>query len=359
MPVTALMWPQGVVHTGMGRKLLDRVAFLCIMIFWKSNFFENMKSRLCLLSSIAAASVAVSAWAQQAPYKGYQPAVFAVKSNPTVPLKVTFCGDTVDLDRIDMFERLDRELTSVVYAHTSTLLCLKRANRYFPALDSILKANGVPADFLYLACTESTMDHNAYSPAHAAGLWQLLAATARQFGLEVDGEVDERYDPEKSTVAACRYLKSAYRKYGHWATVAASYNAGMGRISSELEKQLATNSFDLYLNSETSRYVFRIIAYKMLFADPRRFGYKLTSDQLYQPVRYTTVDVAGAVPSWAQWAKDHGVSYAQLREANPWIRASHLTNARGKHYAVRIPVADDLYRTRRSCTAYSRQWVVD
>ena len=190
-------------------------------------------------------------------------------------------------------------------------------------------------------------------------MWQLLAATARQFGLEVGSEVDERYDPEKSTVAACRYLKSAYRKYGHWATVAASYNAGMGRISSELEKQLESNSFDLYLNSETSRYVFRIIAYKMLFADPRRFGYKLTRDQLYQPVRYTTVDVAGAVPNWTQWAKAHGVSYAQLREANPWIRANRLTNAQGRHYAVRIPVADDLYRTRRTCSAYNKQWVVD
>ncbi len=315
--------------------------------------------KFSMITTLAAAMVAFSAWSQQPSYKGYEPAVFAVKSNPTIPLRMAFCGDTVSLDRLDMFERLDRELTSVVYAHTSTLLCIKRANRYFPALDSILKANGVPADFIYLACTESTMDHNAYSPAHAAGLWQLLAATARQYGLEVNGEVDERYDPEKSTEAACRYLKAAYRKYGHWATVAASYNAGMGRISSELEKQLEDNSFDLYLNSETSRYVFRIMAYKMLFADPRRFGYRLTSTQLYQPVRCTTVDVTGGVPSWAQWAKSHGLSYAQLREANPWIRTSRLTNASGKRYIVRIPVIDDLYRTRRSCTAYSRQWVVD
>ena len=270
-----------------------------------------------------------------------------------------FCGDTVDLDRIDMYERLDRELTSVIYAHTGTLGCLKRANRYFHAIDSILKANGVPADLMYLACTESTMDPNAYSPAHAAGLWQLLAATARQYGLQVDGEVDERYDPEKSTVAACRYLKAAYRKYGHWATVAASYNAGMGRISSELEKQLEDNSFDLHLNSETSRYVFRIMAYKMFFADPRRYGYRLTRTQLYQPVRYTTAEVTGAVASWAQWAKDHGISYAQLRDANPWIRSSRLTNSQGKRYVVHIPVAADLYRSSRQCSVYSTNWVVD
>lgn len=318
-------------------------------------------NKIAILPLVAAAACAVPCVAQTtagAAYRGHEAAVFAVKSNPTVPLRMTFCGDTVDLDRLDMFERLDRELTSVVYAHTSTLLCLKRANRYFPALDSMLRANGVPLDFLYLACTESTMDCNAYSPAHAAGLWQLLAATARQYGLEVNGEVDERYDPGKSTVAACRYLKAAYRKYGHWATVAASYNAGMGRISGELERQLESNSFDLYLNSETSRYVFRIMAYKMLLSDPKRFGYRLTRQQLYQAVRCTTDTVSGPVSSWPQWAKAHGITYAQLREANPWIRASRLTNSRRRKYVVRIPLADDLYRSRRSYSAYNPDWVV-
>lgn len=320
-----------------------------------------------ILPLVAAVACAVPGMAQTAgtpanaaaTYRGREAAVFAVKSNPTVPLKMMFCGDTVDLDRLDMFERLDRELTSVVYAHTGTLLCLKRANRYFPALDSILRANGVPTDFLYLACTESTMDCNAYSPAHAAGLWQLLAGTARQYGLEVNGEVDERYDPEKSTVAACRYLKAAYRKYGHWATVAASYNAGMGRISGELERQLESNSFDLYLNSETSRYVFRIMAYKTLLADPKRFGYRLTRQQLYQVVRHTTDTVSGPVASWPQWAKAHGITYAQLREANPWIRSSRLTNAQHRSYVVRVPLADDLYRSRRHYSAYNPAWVVE
>lgn len=318
--------------------------------------------RNAILPLVAAAACVAPCVAQtnaSATYRGHEAAVFAVKSNPTVPLKMTFCGDTVDLDRLDMFERLDRELTSVVYAHTGTLLCLKRANRYFPALDSTLRANGVPLDFLYLACTESTMDCNAYSPAHAAGLWQLLAATARQYGLEVNGEVDERYDPEKSTVAACRYLKAAYRKYGHWATVAASYNAGMGRISGELERQLESNSFDLYLNSETSRYVFRIMAYKTLLADPKRFGYRLTRQQLYQTVRCTTDTVSGPVASWPQWAKAHGITYAQLREANPWIRASRLSNQQRRRYCVRIPLADDLYRSRRHYSAYNPAWVVE
>jgi len=286
-------------------------------------------------------------------------AVFNVTANPDIPASITFAGEKVDFDRLDMAERLDRELTSIIYGQTSTLLCLKRANRHFPVLAKVLKEQNVPLDFLYLACTESTMDTYAYSPAHAAGLWQLLAATARQYGLEVTDEVDQRYDPEMSTLAACKYLKAAYSKYGHWPTVAASYNAGMGKISGELSKQAVDNSFDLYLVSETSRYVFRIIAFKMLFENPKRYGYRLRTKQLYQPVNYKTVSVNTTVASWPAWAKQQGITYAQLREANPWIRSTKLTNNSGKTYNVRIPIASELYRSKRRFTAYSKAWVVD
>ena len=149
--------------------------------------------------------------------------VFGVTASPDIPMTVNFAGETVSFDRLDMAERLDRELTGIIYGQTTTELCFKRANRYFPALAKILKEQGIPLDFLYLAVTESSMDYNAYSSAKAAGMWQLLAGTGRDFGLEVGDEVDERYDPEKSTVAACKYLKAAYKKYGHWPTVAASY----------------------------------------------------------------------------------------------------------------------------------------
>ena len=285
--------------------------------------------------------------------------VFNTTASPDVPTSVTFAGEKISFDRLDMAERLDRELTGIIYGQTTTELCFKRANRYFPALAKILKEQGVPLDFLYLAVTESSMDYNAYSSAKAAGMWQLLAGTGRDYGLEVTDEVDERYDPEKSTVAACKYLKAAYKKFGHWPTVAASYNAGMGKISSELSSQRVDNSFDLFLVQETSRYVFRIIAYKLVMESPKRYGYRFSRKNLYQPVTYTTVDVTGPVASWVTWAKDKGITYAQLREANPWIRSTKLTNASGKTYKVRVPNQSDLYLSKRSFTAYSKDWVID
>lgn len=285
--------------------------------------------------------------------------VFSVTASPDIPTSVVFAGETVSFDRLDMAERLDRELTGVIYGQTTTELCFKRANRYFPALSRILKEHGVPLDFLYLAVTESSMDYNAYSSAKAAGLWQFLAATARDYGLEVSDEVDERYDPEKSTVAACKYLKAAYKKYGHWPTVAASYNAGMQRISNEMIKQQVDNSFDLYLVQETSRYVFRIIAYKLLMESPKRYGYRFSRKNLWQPVDYTTVDVTGPVANWVDWAKGKGITYAQLREANPWIRSTKLTNASGKTYKVRVPKQSELYRSKRSFKVYNKDWVID
>ena len=285
--------------------------------------------------------------------------VFSVTASPDIPASVTFAGEKVSFDRLDMAERLDRELTSVIYGQTTTELCFKRANRSFPALSKILKEQGVPLDFLYLAVTESSMDYNAYSSARAAGLWQFLAGTGRDYGLEVNDEVDERYDPEKSTVAACKYLKAAYKKYGHWPTVAASYNAGMQRISNEMSSQKVDNSFDLYLVQETSRYVFRIIAYKLVMESPKRYGYRFSRKNLWQPVAYTTVDVTGSVPSWIDWARSKGLTYAQLREANPWIRSTRLTNSAGKTYKVRIPKKDELYRSKRKFTVYNKDWVVD
>ena len=285
--------------------------------------------------------------------------VFSTTASPDIPMSINFAGETVSFDRLDMAERLDRELTSIIYGQTTTELCFKRANRYFPALAKILKEQGVPLDFLYLAVTESSMDYSAYSSAKAAGMWQLLAGTGRDFGLEVSDEVDERYDPEKSTVAACKYLKSAYKKYGHWPTVAASYNAGMQKISNELSKQRVDNSFDLYLVQETSRYVFRIMAYKLLMESPKRYGYRFSRKNLWQPVDYTTVDVTGSVASWIDWAKDKGLTYAQLREANPWIRSTKLTNASGKTYKVRIPKQSELYRSKRTFSVYNKDWVID
>lgn len=301
---------------------------------------------------IAGGTNPLSARAENSPTANH-----ATAPNPRVPKKMTFCGQTVDLDRVDMFERFDRELTSLVYGHSNTLLTIKRANKYFPVMAPILRSHGVPEDVLYLACVESHLNHRAYSPAKAAGVWQFIPSTAKQYGLEVSDEVDERYNLEKATAAACRYLKNGYRKYGNWPTVMASFNGGMGRISSELSKQNADTSFDLYLTEETSRYVFRIMAMKAVFEKPSAFGFKLTADQLYQPVECEIVIVDGPVEDWPTWAGEHGLTYAQLREENPWIRAKKLTNKEGKTYKVRIPKQNSLYRSKNKPKTYNPDWI--
>ena len=246
--------------------------------------------------------------------------------NPEIPAKVTFAGNTVSLDRDDMYERLDRELTSMAYTHGNTLLTIKRANRYFPVMAPILKRNGVPLDMLYLACIESTLNPRALSPAGAAGFWQLMPATAKEFGLEVNNFVDERYNLKKATEAACRYLKRAYSRYGNWESVAASYNGGMARISRELQAQGQNTAYNLYLTDETSRYMFRLLAMKLIMTRPADYGFSLKANQLYRAAECTPVKISGPVDDWQQWAIDHGTTYMALRDHNPWIRAKSLPN---------------------------------
>lgn len=284
---------------------------------------------------------------------------FMTVASPDVPESINFCGDHINLDRIDMAERLDRELITTIYGQTTTSLIIKRANRLFPRLIEILKQNNMPEDLIYLAVAESSLDINAVSPAKAAGIWQFMPATGKQYGLEVNDDVDERYDPEKETVAACKYLRNAYSKYGNWATVCASYNAGMGKISSELSTQQVNTSFDLRLVNETSRYVFRILAYKIFLQNPKQYGYRLRTSQLYQPIEYDIVEVSTPVENWVNWAKGRGLTYAQLRDANPWIRSTKLPNASGKVYMVKVPKQDSLYRSKAGNSVYNKNWVVD
>lgn len=277
--------------------------------------------------------------------------------NPEIPETVKFADQTIDLDRVDMYERLDRELTSMTYTHGNTLLLIKRANKYFPILEPILKKNGVPLDLLYLACVESTLNPRALSPAKAAGIWQFMPATARQYGLEVNDWVDERYNIEKETAAACRYLKKSHAEYGNWESTAAAYNGGPTRITNELDAQIADSAFDLYLVDETSRYFFRILATKLIMENPAAFGFKLSADQLYQPMEFSTVEVSTPVADWPTWAKQHGITYAQLREANPWIRAKSLPNKTGKTYSVKVPTKDSLSRSKCKKHTYNSNWI--
>lgn len=214
---------------------------------------------------------------------------------PEVPEFITFAGKEISLDPIDMWERMDRELTAMSYTHGNTLLAIKRANRYFPIMAPILKEQGIPADMIYLASIESTLNPRALSPAKAAGMWQFMPSTGKEYGLEVGNEVDERYNVEKATLAACKYLKDAYKKYGNWESVAASYNGGMARITNELEAQQATSAYDLWLADETMRYMFRLLAMKLIMENPQQYGFELRADQLYQPIEYTSVEVRGTV----------------------------------------------------------------
>lgn len=258
-------------------------------------------------------------------------------ANPIIPKTICFCGHNISLDRFDMYERYDRELTSLVYGHSTTLLTIKRANKYRDVIIKLLRKNNIPEDFFYLAGVESNYNVRAYSPAKAAGMWQFLASTAQQYGLEVNDEVDERYDPEKAANAACKYLKAAYEKFHDWALVAASYNGGQGRITNELASQKVNSFFDLYLTEETSRYVFRIMAMKAVMENPSRYGFSISEKQMYKAVPYTTVQVDSCVNNWCEWAVEHDTNYMTLRELNPWIRKKTLTNKSRKTYMVRIP----------------------
>lgn len=276
--------------------------------------------------------------------------------SPDVPATVSICSETFDLDRPDMYEAFDRELSSIVYTHSTTMLIIKRANRYFPEMSRILRENGVPQDILYLACVESSLNPRAYSPAKAAGFWQFIESTAREYGLEVNAEVDERYNIEKATAAACRYLKSSYRRFGNWPSVMAAYNGGNARISRELESQGQETSLDLYLTEETTRYPYRIMAMKTVLENPSRYGFHLRDDQLYQPREFREVTVSGSVADWPEWAQRHGISYSVLRDANPWIRAKKLTNRNGKTYKVRIPTASSMSRRSAGTNTFNQQW---
>lgn len=292
----------------------------------------------------------ISSFAQETPK-------FSKVVNPSIPKSITFAGQKIDFDRIDMYERLDRELTSLSYTHGNTLLVIKRANRIFPLLAPILKENGLPLDFLYLACTESMLDARAYSPAKAAGIWQFIPATGKSYGLEINDYVDERLNLEKATAAACKYLNESYQKYGNWESVACAYNAGNGRITSELSKQQVSSAFDLHLVSETSRYMFRILAYKLIIENPQKYGFSITEEQLYYPVECDVVEINTPIEDWPTWSKEHGITFAQLREQNPWIQAKHLINKTGKVYKVRIPKKESLYRSTQKKSVYNPNWL--
>ena len=261
-----------------------------------------------------------------------------------LPEKLTFAGEEVPMDYFDVRENLDRELLSTVYFHSQTIRYIKNMPRYFSIIEPILKANGIPEDFKYLSVAESGFDTRAYSPAKAAGLWQLIESTAKENGLQINAEVDERYHIEKSTEVACRMFKSAYQKYGSWALVAASYNGGRAGLDQKIASQKVKSYYDLLFVEETTRYVFRILALKMVMEDPEEYGFKVDKKDLYPIIETQKVEVKGSIADLAAYAINKGINYKILKMFNPWLRDTFLKNPMGKTYILKIP--EKGYRTK-------------
>lgn len=262
-----------------------------------------------------------------------------------LPNKLDFAGEKVPMEYFDVRESLDRELLSTVYFHSQTIRYLKSMPRYFSMIEPILKANGVPEDFKYLCLAESGFDIRALSPAKAAGFWQLLESVAKENGLEVNAEVDERYHIEKATEVACRIFKSAYQKYGSWALVAAAYNGGRAGLDQKIAQQKVKNYYDMQFVEETSRYVFRILALKLVMEDPEEYGFKVDKKDLYPVIETKNMEVKSSIADLPGWAINKGINFKILKMFNPWLRDLSLKNPAKKTYILKVP--ENGYRTKQ------------
>lgn len=263
-------------------------------------------------------------------------------SDVEFPDKFSLAGERVPLERIDVTEAFKKELIVNTYLHSHTIQVLKHAPRYFHTIEPILKEEGVPDDFKYLAVIESSLNPLAVSYAGAVGIWQLMSGTAKELGLEVSNDVDERYHLEKATRAACAYLKKAYQKFGSWTLAAASYNGGMNMLSKQQDRQKETNFYDLLLGEETGRYVYRLLALKQIMEEPHLYDFYV--EQLYPVEPVTLVKVTQSIKDLAEFAKEHGISYKTLKRFNPWLRQTSLKIGKHKTYYIAIPENKEAYK---------------
>ena len=253
-----------------------------------------------------------------------------------IPKDINFSGDLVPINNFDVRESLDRELLLNTYFQSQTIMLHKRANRWFPIIEPILKQQGVPDDFKYIALIESNLT-NVVSPAGATGFWQFIESTGKNYGLEINDEVDERYNVEKSTVAACKYFKDAYKELHNWTLVASSYNLGLGGISNQLNNQKVKSYYDLLLNQETARYVFRLLAVKEIISHPKNYGYIIRKKDLYPFIPTYNVKIDSSVTNFTDFAIANNINYKMLKLFNPWLRKSSLNNANHKEYIIKLP----------------------
>jgi membrane-bound lytic murein transglycosylase D len=253
-----------------------------------------------------------------------------------VPDSATFAGEPVPLHIPDVLERFDRELHINTYMHNSTIFILKRAGRWLPQIEAILEKNNIPDDFKYMPLIESAL-LNDVSPRGAVGFWQIMKPAGRELGLEITGEVDERYDPIKATHAACKFLKKAHAKFNNWTLAAASYDRGMGGMSRALKNQRVDTYYELFLNDETARYVFRLLAIKEIVENPEKYGFHIDPSHLYRPDTLRYVEVSQTVNNLVAFSLDQGANYKLLKRFNPWLRDERLTVRKGKKYRIAFP----------------------
>lgn len=253
-----------------------------------------------------------------------------------LPDQISFAGEMVPLDRSDLREQIDKELQINIYFHSNTIFLIKRAHQWLPQFELVLKKHGIPDDFKYLPLIESGL-LNVVSPANAVGFWQIVKSAGKENGLEISREVDQRYDPMKSAEAACKYIKKAYSKFGNWTLVAASYNRGMSGLGRAIEKQKVDSYYDLFLNEETARYVFRIIAIKEIIENPERYGFKISPQHLYQQDSVRMVEVDSTIPDLVDFALAQGTNYKLLKRFNPWLRDDRLTVRKNETYQIALP----------------------
>lgn len=273
-----------------------------------------------------------------------EPSLKHNETNIKVPSTLTFAGEKVPIKYFDVRESLERELISNMYFHSQTIVLLKKLDRYMPVIEPILEKYGIPQDFKYLAVAESILNDKAQSPVGAAGIWQIMKATAQEYGLEVNSNVDERYNLELSTKAACEYLLESYEKYENWTLVAASYNMGRRAVDRSMEYQKQDDYYNMYLNTETARYVFRILAFKLILENPENYGFDIAQKDKYPVFKFDTIHVNYPIDHLADFAEENGMNYKTLKIFNPWFLENKLNNDSKKPYKILKP--QEGYRTK-------------
>ena len=268
-------------------------------------------------------------------YKAIFTESYKIKA-PYLPASIDFAGEKIPINEQDIKERMDRELMATVFWQSNTMMLMKRSKKYFTIIEPILKEYGIPSDFKYLCVAESGLS-NATSPAGAKGFWQLMEGSVKPYNLEINGYVDERYNLEKATRAACLYLKESYIVFNNWTLTAASYNRGLAGTGRDLSSQEVNSFYDLYMNDETSRYIFRIMAYKLIFENPELYGFYLKQEDYYMPIQTRTDTVDSEINSLSSFAKAKGTNYKMLKLLNPWLRDKTLPNKGRKKYVVILP----------------------